>query len=580
MKKIIVLSLALFGLIFNSLAQITINRNDMPNVGDSMRRSKTYSMYNLDYQTSGTNFTWDFSTLDWVSQQVDNYVAVSTTPVTYQLVFNLPFDPNKATIASPGGSFDSLGGVTLTDVYSFFRETNTIYGFSGVGITLNGLTIPIKYNTPDILFRFPLTVGTTDSSTSTFSLNLAGYGYLSTSRHRVNHVDGWGTVTTPFGSFPSIRVKSVVSEYDSIYIDSLSMGVPINRNYTEYKWMADNKGLPIIEITVEGMATTVLYYDSIRTMFTAAMPISYQICQGETVQLGVTLNGGTPPYTYLWSDGQTTPAIQISPPASNIYSVTITDSQGLTRMANTLVIIRLSPEVDAGQDTSVVTGQPALLQAMVTGGSSPYFYTWAPAGSLSNPNIPDPVALPAGPTTYYLTVTDSIGCSGTDSVFVMVGPPHFQIAGNVQYNNTAHTAMKGITVQLLDLQGNILAQTQTDTTGHYSLSDVPNGSYRLKTLINKPWGGGNAVDALAILKHFTGMTYLSGLPLQAADVDASTYVNSNDALVIAKRFVGLVNSFVSGDWTGETPLIQVAGNNLDQNIKVECFGDVDASYTP
>ncbi len=49
-------------------------------------------------------------------------------------------------------------------------------------------------------------------------------------------------------------------------------------------------------------------------------------------------------------------------------------------------------------------------------------YRWEPADGLSDPAIADPVASPAGTTTYHVTVTDDKGCSDTASITVNVTP--------------------------------------------------------------------------------------------------------------------------------------------------------------
>jgi hypothetical protein len=49
-------------------------------------------------------------------------------------------------------------------------------------------------------------------------------------------------------------------------------------------------------------------------------------------------------------------------------------------------------------------------------------YSWTPPGSLSDPSIYNPVALPANTIYYSVTVTDSAGCTGTDSILINVNP--------------------------------------------------------------------------------------------------------------------------------------------------------------
>lgn len=49
-----------------------------------------------------------------------------------------------------------------------------------------------------------------------------------------------------------------------------------------------------------------------------------------------------------------------------------------------------------------------------------YNYVWSPAGSLSNPNIADPVATPGATQLYTITLTNNDGCKLTDTITVVV----------------------------------------------------------------------------------------------------------------------------------------------------------------
>lgn len=81
-------------------------------------------------------------------------------------------------------------------------------------------------------------------------------------------------------------------------------------------------------------------------------------------------------------------------------------------LANTSV-----PFADAGDDTSVVNGNFAQLNAQ--GGLD---YHWHDASTLTDAEIADPLAFPLESTTYFVTVTDSLGCEDYDSVHVQVLP--------------------------------------------------------------------------------------------------------------------------------------------------------------
>jgi hypothetical protein len=87
------------------------------------------------------------------------------------------------------------------------------------------------------------------------------------SKFRKNTVDGWGTLTTPYGEFQTLRVKTEITEYDSLYSDSLGMGIPMTRNIIEYKWWANGYHEPVLVVSAEGFLITASYIDSVRSTF-------------------------------------------------------------------------------------------------------------------------------------------------------------------------------------------------------------------------------------------------------------------------------------------------------------------------
>jgi hypothetical protein len=189
---------------------------------------------------------------------------------------------------------------------------------------------------------------------------------------------------------------------------------------------------------------------------------------------------------------------------------------------------------------------------------------------------------PGGTVSYSIGLVNFISATGA-SGSVTQGVQHpgggFSLCGTLTYDNVAGTAMNNCTVQLK--QGNVVVyETTTDANGFYSFSNPVSGSYVLSALTTKPWGSVNATDALLIGKHFTEITLLSGLKLDAADVNASNYVNSSDGLGVLKRFAALQNSFPAGDWMFNHPVVVIDGVNLVVDFKGICVGDVNASYTP
>jgi len=143
--------------------------------------------------------------------------------------------------------------------------------------------------------------------------------------------------------------------------------------------------------------------------------------------------------------------------------------------------------------------------------------------------------------------------------------------------------------------GNIVDSTQADINGYYQFNKLLNGGYNIIATTHKIWSGVNATDAVKVKLHFAGSELLtSSLRLHSADVNISFTINTTDAVKITRRFVGADSSFVRGDWLFEKPFggdtlgvsvymndtIIVNGNNVSQNFKGLCVGDVNGSNLP
>lgn len=250
-------------------AQITITAADMPKPGDTLRTSVTNILDGIDYQSTGENFFWDFSNLTVMMQRVDTFVSVTSTPAIYQAVFNNQFffPDYKATVARKINELGLIPELELTDSYQFYKETTSEYREVGAGVTIQGTALPIMYEQIDTLYRFPMEYGNMDSSNASFNVDVPDLGYAGFVKKRINTADGWGTLITPYGEYQTLRVRTDIHEYDSLWVDSLNTGFPLNRYYTEYKWFANGFCLPLLQVTEEGFLLTATYVDSVRTTF-------------------------------------------------------------------------------------------------------------------------------------------------------------------------------------------------------------------------------------------------------------------------------------------------------------------------
>ncbi|MBM3404137.1 MAG: T9SS type A sorting domain-containing protein [Bacteroidetes bacterium] len=324
-----------------SSAQITITQADMPAAGDTIRISLTSNVPG-NYTLAGNSVTWDFSSLESQNQQVVEFVSATSTPTIYWLVFT----PNLVTnLASPGGDIP-FPMMPVSNYYDYYNKTSGAFQHCGFAFQMSGIPFPVKYASPDEWYQFPLTMGNTYSSLTTSSVVVPGMGYYGTSKDRQNVVDAWGTVITPFGSFQSLRVKSELQQFDSLYIDSLNIGFPVNRVITEYKWLAAGMGIPVLTVVEEGPAVTARYIDHyIQPPIPLTVEVSPDttICFGQSVTLAAAASGGVPPYNFVWSTFEMTPEITVTPEDTTSYYVIAYDAAQNMALDTAVVNVKECP---------------------------------------------------------------------------------------------------------------------------------------------------------------------------------------------------------------------------------------------
>jgi hypothetical protein len=263
------LSFVLMLLSFTFFGQIIITGDDMPVPGDTIRESFTNVLDGIDYQPGGPDQTWVFDELTVLSQRVDTFLSVGDTPGIYQLFFNNQFiyPDYNADVAEKLAEFTQVPGLILTDSYLFIKYEDNEYREVGYGVTLEGVQVPVQLQEIDTIYRFPLEYGDIDSAHSLLEIDIPDMGYLMMAKFRRNTVDAWGTLITPYGEFQTLRVKTEINEYDSLYSDSLGIGIPVTRNIIEYKWLANGYHQPILAISEEPFLVTATYMDSVRSSF-------------------------------------------------------------------------------------------------------------------------------------------------------------------------------------------------------------------------------------------------------------------------------------------------------------------------
>lgn len=243
-------------------AQITIGQGDMPSEGDTLHFS-TAQQPDIDVATTGGNITWNYSTLVPIDQGSNIAVSVGVTPFLYQFYFNNPilYPDHDASFAMEGADF-SFQTFTVEEVYDYFKKDATGYRNVGFGAMVNGLPSSVRKTPVDRIYEFPMEYGDTDSSFSSWEIEIPGTFFLRQEQWRHNEVDGWGTLILPTDTFQVLRVRSELNRHDSIYIDQFGTGFGIDEPIAiEHKWIAPGMGRPVLQITtVAGVPTAIEFH--------------------------------------------------------------------------------------------------------------------------------------------------------------------------------------------------------------------------------------------------------------------------------------------------------------------------------
>lgn len=263
MKKNFTTLLLLMFLTGTITAQITITNNDMPGSGDTLRFSQSSldTIVEANIALSGANMIWDFSHLEARGQTVDEYQSSSQTP--YAFFFFGANRYGKLEADSIG-----FGQFQFKDVYRFYKGSSSKFEIEGVGLKYSGFPIPSYYADNDEIYQFPLDYNDVDSSTFSYTLSLLTLGSVHTSGDRINVVDGWGQITTPYGTFNALKITTDIISYDSISLGGL-LNLGFDNHQREVKWLANGEAYPIMKVSgavTNGTfnATTVEYRDSFR----------------------------------------------------------------------------------------------------------------------------------------------------------------------------------------------------------------------------------------------------------------------------------------------------------------------------
>ncbi len=238
-------------------AQITVTSANMPVVGDTCRYSSAPISSVGNYTATGANYNWDFSSLDSTGQGMRKFVASSATPYSFYFFSPKYGEKTADSIPIPAIPTTTLN-LTMKNIYTFYKKNGTSsFNAEGTGVSIMGLPVgstASSSSNDDKLYFFPLTYGNRDSSNFKFSTpSFSAVPFLYKKQgYRITEVDGWGSITTPYGTEQCIRVVTTQYSQDTITINQLpagfnTFGFP---NYVRsYQWLTLTEKIPYLEVS-------------------------------------------------------------------------------------------------------------------------------------------------------------------------------------------------------------------------------------------------------------------------------------------------------------------------------------------
>ena len=210
-------------------------------------------------------------------------------------------------------------------------------------------------------------------------------------------------------------------------------------------------------------------------------------CNGTGGQISVTsVSGGTPPYSYAWSDGNATAVVGNL--LSGTYTVTITDANGCSVTASRDV----SPLVTIL--TPVVIQCAYNISATVFSGQAPYTYVWSNGNTTSQ-------LTGASPGPYSVTVGDATGCISVSTIITASLPE--LVAGITPITDVCNGGLQAVGY---NFTGASYLWSNGSTSSR--LTNIPAGTYTVTVTSQQ---GCTVSASITTAQPFTAATITTGL---------------------------------------------------------------------
>ena len=524
----------------------------------------------------GTTFTWTAT----AGTNLQGYTRSGTSTIPVQLITNnssnagtitytiIPFHDGcagpateytivvhpLATATLSGGKTACYGATTTLSVNLTGVAPWTITYTDGVTpVTINGIgtstyTFNVTSNSTRTYTITSLTDALSCSNTGT------GSAIVVQPAAAIIATGSFSNITCYGSNNGSIRIETVSGGF-GIYEYSINRGQSW-QNSTSFGGLSPGTYQLYVRDAAHPECITVVSPDY--TITQPAAPISLSFTRSDVSCFGgrngsikITVAGGTAPYTYSWSGGQTSK--DINGLTTGVYTVSITDSKGCVytepiSIRQPAAPLRIS---FIKSDATCFGNQDGSIDISVTGGTLPYTYKWSDNESTEDrrnlaPNI-----------SYSVTVIDANGC--TETQIITINQPEVLKASLTVKNTSCKTSIDGtITASITGgTQPYTLSWAGLPFTGN-TISDLAPGNYEL--LVRDAKGCSITVTAEVIAGN---------CPPVAVDDRFST-----------DEEVPVSGSVALNDFDRQGEAISFTQASIPKNGRITFAGDGQFTYTP
>jgi len=251
-KRIHLTLFALAGLLgVFAQSPITLGNSNMPSSGDTLRFTNIQLNSLSNYTNTGASYVWDFRAVVSGTSGLRSYKSALQTPYAFYFLNPANYGEKVDNFSANTGSF------AISNYYNFYKKSSSPNCFQaeGVGLSLNSIPVAAFYTDKDELYNFPMSYPQYDSTTFKFTTLTTSLLPISYTRagYRVTKVDGWGSVTTPFGTDNCLRVMTTQYSMDTMAVTlSTLIPVPIKfgfpNNQRSYQWLTLTSKIPYMEV--------------------------------------------------------------------------------------------------------------------------------------------------------------------------------------------------------------------------------------------------------------------------------------------------------------------------------------------